>query len=215
MRTSSKSDVMILGHSRLGTGCYLKAEEYLGILFTTEGQREQEIDRYQSTLDLRNALTEEERKKILHRNETPENKMEMLKMVFEKKADKKRSGIDRSIFSHFQRSKSMEHLPIRKADAGVNICALRAVFEPKGSPIKRFHPKYFHLPGKSAAKHEVTFATPWHIAASTYEKPEKYTSGRGGKVKEQLKHRKEERSESRTSVPGVQVQFSGVTEHSC
>ncbi|KAG2458232.1 XIRP1 protein, partial [Polypterus senegalus] len=119
------------------------------------------------------------------RNETPENKMEMLKMVFEKKADKKRSGIDRSIFSHFQRSKSMEHLPIRKADAGVNICALRAVFEPKGSPIKRFHPKYFHLPGKSAAKHEVTFATPWHIAASTYEKPEKYTSGRGGKVKEQ------------------------------
>ncbi|MGH0170068.1 UNVERIFIED_CONTAM: hypothetical protein FKN15_058299 [Acipenser sinensis] len=80
--------------------------------------------RYQSSVDLRNAGSEEEKQNTVTRDEPVETKIEALMKRFEKR-EKPRSSP--AALSNLSRRKSMESLPWQ--GAGTAIDALRAVFE--------------------------------------------------------------------------------------
>ncbi|RXM98184.1 Xin actin-binding repeat-containing protein 1 [Acipenser ruthenus] len=82
------------------------------------------VAKYQSSIDLRNAGSEEEKQNIVTRDEPVETKMEALMKRFEKR-EKPRSSP--AALSNLSRSKSMESLP--RQGAGTAIDALRAIFE--------------------------------------------------------------------------------------
>ncbi|RXM35980.1 hypothetical protein EOD39_12363 [Acipenser ruthenus] len=82
------------------------------------------VAKYQSSVDLRNAGSEEEKQNIVTRDEPVETKIEALMKRFEKR-EKPRSSP--TALSNLSRRKSMESLPWQ--GAGTFIDALRAVFE--------------------------------------------------------------------------------------
>ncbi|XP_015209745.2 xin actin-binding repeat-containing protein 1 isoform X1 [Lepisosteus oculatus] len=88
------------------------------------------VAQYQTSLDLKNADSEEQKQKILARDDPPDTKFEALLKTFESRQKPKKSAHYDN--GNLLRSKSMEHLP-RQGETSIS--SLLAIFE-STSPLK-------------------------------------------------------------------------------